>query len=555
MQIPKEPLERLSFYEDVLRACTSTRQHRKEYYKVLKNFYLFGSMGLLDDPTARYNKILPHLDQLKSFMYSQEAIRFDLELGESVNDSEKRKIPTVARQLGKEWKSSNTPNIASHCIRWSFVYGSMFSKSRWKKNGVQPFAVEPHNIGVYREDVMGLDNQEAVSHTYLITKSQLRNELVAGGRANIDQIMEMAQGSSHDDINATVGPVDRVIISAVSPNITGNVDMWNQDFTGLYRPRVSEPLITMNELYIYNDEIGDYQVVTIMDPNIVVWDRPNSRIFVRDELPFRQYCPVPAYDYFYGYSEVERLIPLQTMRNERMVDIRHMMKLQARPPKTGINFTGSQDEIAATLDSPAGLVIVDDPTAKMEVHQPEIPEDLFREVREIDEMFGEMSGISAVNAGKGETGVRSAGHAAQLSKLGASRAKDRAMVIEDSLSAQATLYIKIMRRYDDRKYRAESVDNKPGEEFILAQFTDDFMATIDAHSSSPIFNEETEEKAMALFDRKAIDREDLLDQVTIPKRDLLKQKLKTKIEPAEAAAAAKEQALKVAELRGRQKTG
>lgn len=551
MQIPKEALPRLELYEDVLHKCIATRQHRREYYKVLKMFYLFGSQGNLDDPNARFNKILPHLDQLKSFMYSQEAIRFDIELGESVNDAEKRKIPTIARQLGKEWKSSNTPNIASHCIRWSFVYGSMFSKARWKKNCIQPYAVEPHNIGVFREDVLGLSDQEAISHTYYITKSQLRNEMMSGGRANIDQILEMAQSSAHDDSGATVGPVDRVIISAVSPDIRGNVDMWQQDFTGLYRPRVTEPLIEMNELYIYNDAIGDYQVVTMMDPNIVIWDRPNERIFVKGELPFVQYCPVPALEYFFGYSEVERLIPLQIMRNERINGVRHLMKLQERAPKAAVNYTGNQDEIAATLDSPAGLVISDDPTAKVETFQPEIPEDLFREVREIDEMFGEVSGISNVNQGKGEQGVRSAGHAAQLSKLGSSRAKDRAMVVEDSLAAQATLYIKIMRRFDARKYRAESVSNEPGEEFILAQFTDDFIASIDAHSSSPIFNEETEAKAFELFKAKAIDREDLIDQVSIPKRDLLKQKLKTKIEPAEAAAAAKEQALKVAEIKGR----
>lgn len=555
MLIPSSPVDRLALYEDVLQKCTATRQHRREYYKVLKMFYLFGSQGNLDDPNARFNKILPHLDQLKSFMYSQEAIRFDIELGESVNFAEKRKIPTIARQLGMEWKSSNTPNIASHCIRWAFVYGSMFSKSRWKKNKIQPYAVEPHNIGVFREDVIGLDDQEAISHTYYITKSQLRNELVSGGRKDIESILAQAQGSSHDESGATVGPVDRVIISAVSPDIRGNVDMWNQDFTGLYRPRVTEPLIEMNELYIYNDDIADYQVVTMMDPNIVIWDRPNERIFVKDELPLIQYCPIPAYDYFYGYSEVERLIPLQIMRNERVNGIRHLMKLQERAPKTATGMTGSQDEIAAALDSPSGLVISDEPTAKFEVHQPDIPEDLFREVREIDEMFGEVSGISNVNQGKGEQGVRSAGHAAQLSKLGSSRAKDRAMVMEDSLSAQATLYIKIMRRFDARSYREESMGNDEGAEFLLSQFTDDFIAAIDAHSSSPIFNEETEAKAFELFKAKAIDREELLDQIAIPKRDLLKQKLKTKIEPAEAAAAAKEQALKVAEIKGRQKVG
>lgn len=550
MKIPKEPLGRLQLYEDVLQKCKASRAHRKEYYKTLKMFYLFGSDGNLDDPNGRFNKIQPHLDQLKSFMYSQETTRFEIQIGESVNDAEKRKTPTIAKHLQKEWNSSNAGAVSGHCIRWSFVYGSMFSKSRWKGRCIETFAVEPHNIGVYREDTTELGRQEAISHTYWITESQLRNELEAGGRANIDDVMKEAQSSSHDESGSTVGPVDRVIISAVSPEISGNVDMFTRDFTGLYRPRVTQPLIEMNELYVYNDEIGDYQVVTIMDPDIVVWDRPNQRIFVKNELPFVQYCPIPAYDYFYGYSEVERLIPLQIMRNERMNGIRHLMKLQERPPKTATGMTGAQDEIALTLDSPMGLVISDNPTAKTDVHQPDIPEDLFREVREIDDMFGEVSGISNVNSGKGEMGVRSAGHAAQLSKLGASRAKDRAMVIESSLEKQATLYVKMMKRYDPSTFRADSVDGSPGVEFLLAQFTDDFIAKVDAHSSSPIFTEETEQKAFELFKAKAIDREELIDLANMPKADLLKQKLKNKIEPAEAAAAEEQKKLELAKIRG-----
>lgn len=551
MIIPSTAVDRLQLYMDVLNACKASREHRKTYYAALKMYYLFGTQGMLEEPKARFNKIQPHLDQLKSFMFSQETTRFDIELGASVNAAEKRKIPASSLALSQEWKRSGGGITASHCVRWSFVYGSMFAKLRPKKKHVEPFVVEPHNFGVYREDTIGLDNQEAFSHTYYITKSQLRNEMQSGGRLNYEKLLDLVQGSAHDNSGATVGPVDRVIISSVSPNIVGNVDLWNQDFTGLYRARVTEPLIEMNELYIYNDAIADYQVVTIADPDIVIWDRPNERIFLKDQHPFIQFCPIPAYDYFYGYSETERLTPLQDMRNERMSDVRHMMKQQAHPPSSATGFSGNEDEIAETMDSPAGLVITDNLAAKFDKHQPVIPDDLFREIRDIDDQFGDQSGINAVNAGKGEQGVRSAGHAAQLSKLGSSRAKDKALVIEDALETMATRYLQLMRRYDDSRYREESTDTKEGAEFLLSQMTEDFMAKVDAHSGSPIFMEEAEDKAFALFDRKAIDREDLLDLVQIPKRDLLKAKLKNKIEPAEAAAAEKDRQLKLATTGGK----
>jgi hypothetical protein len=48
-------------------------------------------------------------------------------------------------------------------------------------------------------------------------------------------------------------------------------------------------------------------------------------------------------------------------------------------------------------------------------------------------MFEEASGIVNVLQGKGETGVRSSGHASQLARLGSSRARKRALVVEDAL--------------------------------------------------------------------------------------------------------------------------
>jgi hypothetical protein len=53
----------------------------------------------------------------------------------------------------------------------------------------------------------------------------------------------------------------------------------------------------------------------------------------------------------------------------------------------------------------AGPYVV--PNAKVEKLAPQIPQDLFREIQEIDSMFEEASGIVSVLQGKGESGVRS----------------------------------------------------------------------------------------------------------------------------------------------------
>jgi hypothetical protein len=45
-----------------------------------------------------------------------------------------------------------------------------------------------------------------------------------------------------------------------------------------------------------------------------------------------QICPNPLYDYFWGASEVQRLIYLQQLRNRRMAEILDLLSKQVAPP-------------------------------------------------------------------------------------------------------------------------------------------------------------------------------------------------------------------------------
>lgn len=144
-------------------------------------------------------------------------------------------------------------------------------------------------------------------------------------------------------------------------------------------------------------------------------------------------------------------------------------------------------------------------------------------------MFSEASGISSVLQGKGESGVRSSGHASQLARLGSSRAKKRALIVEDSLEKVATLYLKLMQVYDKTHFKDDE-----GHPFIADQFTRDYVVKVDAHSNSPIFTEDLRQLAFNLFKAKAIDTESLLDLLEPPMKQLLKDKLKKKEQAAAA---------------------
>jgi hypothetical protein len=515
MRIPSNELLREQFYRDLIEKCMVSLQERKGDYSSLRSFYLFGS-GPDESPTI-FNKIYPHIDQLTSFLYSAETTRFSINVGASVADQEHIKIPRLTLALNDEWLNSNADQVFSSALTWALCFNTTFIKLVYN-NGIHPYMVEPASMGVLREDTPYTDRQEALVQTYYITKSELYNRLYSHPKR--ESIVKRITTSVHTKTEDIPEGVDRIIMSQSNPVIYGNV---NLDLFGMnrYKARVAEETVKMYELWVWNDEIEDYQCVTMADPDVFIYDRPGASMFLKGELPFVQICPNPQFDYYWGQSEVQRLIFLQQLRNNRMTEILDLLSKQVSPPTALTGFTGILDEKNFALNRAGGLLATDMPNAKAERLAPDMPSSLFEVIHEVDNMFSEASGISSVLQGKGESGVRSSGHASQLARLGSSRAKKRALIVEDSLEKVATLYLKLMQAYDKTHFKDED-----GRQFIAEQFTKDYVVKVDAHSNSPIFTEDLRQLAFNLFKAKAIDTESLLDLLEPPMKQLLKDKLK-----------------------------
>ena len=517
MRIPSNELIREQFFRDLIEKCMVSLQERKGDYSSLRSWFLFGS-GPEESPTI-FNKIYPHIDQLTSFLYSAETTRFSINVGASVPDQEQIKVPRLTLALNDEWLNSNADQVFSSALTWALVFNSTFIKLVYNK-GIHPYMVEPASIGVLREDTPYTDRQEALVHTYYITKSELYARLYSHPKR--EQIVKRITTSVHTKTEDLPEGVDRIIMSQSNPTIYGNV---NLDLFGMnrYKARVAEETVKMHELWVWNDETEDYQVITMADPDVFIYDRPGKEIFLKGELPFVQICPNPQFDYYWGQSEVQRLVFLQQLRNNRMTEILDLLAKQVAPPTALTGFTGILDEKNFALNRAGGLLATDMPNAKAERLAPEMPSSLFEVIHECDAMFSEVSGISSILQGKGEAGVRSSGHASQLARLGSSRAKKRALIVEDSLEKVATLYLKLMQTYDKTHFTDEE-----GNKFIPEQFTRDYVVKVDAHSNSPIFTEDLRQLAFNLFKAQAIDKESLLDLLEPPMKQLLKDRLRKK---------------------------
>ena len=531
MIIPPNADEREFFYQELIKKCQVSSDERRTDYSNLRSYYLFGNSE--EQSPAVFNKIHPHIDQLTSFLYSSETTRFSINVGASVDDREQYKVPKLTQALNDEWLNSNADQVFSTALTWALVYNTSFIKLIYNK-GIQPFMIEPSSIGVLREDVPYTSRQEALVHTYYITKSELYARLYDHPKR--EQIVARVNSSYAQQIHNEVPDGLSVVLSQSQVNMVGNVNMQLGQYNK-YKAKVAEDTVEMKELWLWNDEIMDYQVVTIANPMVVIYDRPGEKVFLRGELPFVQICPNPQYDYYWGQSEVQRMILLQEARNKRFDEITQLLAKQVNPPMMISGFSGIMDEKNFALNRAGAFLSSDMPNAKVDKLAPQMPSDLFSELDRIDAMFEEVSGITNVLAGKGESGVRSTGHASQLARLGSSRAKKRALIVEDSLEKVATLYLKLMAVYDNTHFHTEN-DNQQMP-FIAEQFTRDYAVKVDAHSNSPIFMEDMRNLAFNLFKSGAIDKESLLDLLEPPMKQLLKERLK-KIEEKQQQASKQE---------------
>lgn len=550
MKIPAEKTEREAFFWQTVQTCFESRDQRSSFYRALRSYYLYGADA---GGSAKFNKILPHIDLLTAYLFAAETTKFSVKLDEDADRHHAAQLRPLARRLNNEWHRSNSDMVFGLALEWAIVKGTTLIKMIPKRGaGTVPYMVEPEQFGVFREDESYLDRQEAMAMRYTITKSQLARELDLVDHPKRKSILdETSTGRTEESTMSSM--VQRVVMSQTTTNLIGNV-AW-QAGMDFYRPTVNPDMAEMFELWVWDDDIDEYRTITMAEPGICIYDRPNiflppqkdqdgKIVKTFGEHPFVQICPNPLPDYFWGRSEVAQLIGLQELREKRTRQIDELLDKQAKPPKAGIGMTGIPDEIFLALDLPGGSAQFSDPMSKIQEFKPDVPSDLFQRVAQIDAEFLEASGINNIMQGRGESGVRSKGQTTELARLGSARIKKRAMIIEDALEKFATLMLYCIKVYDP-----ESIKDDKGQPFIAEQFTDDFSVKVDAHSNSPIFVEDQRQFAFELHDRKAITREALLEITQPPQQQQLIMDL-GKIEKAEQEAQEREAKLEMAKKGG-----
>ena len=272
--------------------------------------------------------------------------------------------------------------------------------------------------------------------------------------------------------------------------------------------------------------------------------RPNPDNPLKGKHPFIEWCPNPLDGYFWGRSELCNVGLLQLSLNRRIDGINLLLRRQEVPPRFFAGVTGATQQTASRLNKPGGWFSEPNPNAKMQAAQPDLPAGLWESFTQLEQMFDAMGGMTPTISGRGEKGVRANSQAETLVRTGTPRFKDRAIVVERSVSQMGDLSLDILKAMDPRDLVAwvdpkaggieaqasadEVIASAPVEgqvpvKFKLRQLDPDVRARVDAHSSSPAFIHEARQLLFDLAARGAAGPEELVAGTHPPREDELEQ--------------------------------
>jgi hypothetical protein len=532
MRIPKNPLERTDFALDLINKCMTSQADRASNGDLYRKYYAYGS----EYGVADYNKIEAHIEKVSSYVYEPGAVRFSIEaptLRPELSDIQDQFLDSMTQEYNRNWHLETHDTALQGANKWALVYGCMVTKALWSPkpsgSGTKLYTFEPQMLGVGREDITDLNEQEVLCHQFRWSADEIwrilslrHNGLELFGSISFDPISSAAEPAS--DLSRL-----QLIISGSQPNIIGNATPDYRTPAAMFQAQVIQDMCLSHELWVWNDEEDDYQVFTFAAPDVCIFDRKNM-VLPREGRrlgvhPFSLIRPNPVPGYIWGRSEVFGLIGLQRWHARRIAQIQRLQDLQADPPRSFSGFQGLADEDMTAVNDPGSWVQSDMPTAKVESLAPDMPPDIFQEVASIEAFFSDKSGVPQMFEGKGTPGVRNNEQAALLASLGASRIKDKAINSEEGLADAAGLVWRLFRRHNPEHFFTAK-----GAEFVADQLTDDAIVRVDNHSQSPVFSGGHQAEAATLFKAGALDAEDMIELSHLPGKERLKQKSRKRAE-------------------------
>jgi hypothetical protein len=497
--------------QDILEAtwmCGVSRSKRIPYYRKCSDLYMYGG-----DPAVvtRSNKIKPTINRQSSFLYAPHSIKFWLDIPPEEEDPETYdRMDPAADGLGLAWHDSGLGKIFKRAVTWSLVYGatilSILPRLRTDRSvEVVCDWVHPRDFGVWDDGQPELEKQEAFSLTTYKSLPEIRRLLAF--HPNRAEVERSLYGGNKDQsgFEGMITTPPNASVFDIEPSFWA---WYTKKFD--YRPVYTQPQYEWTDTYIFDDDLEDYRICTTTG-DFLIWDRPMQDCCVPGLAPFVKVCAEEHPEWFWGVSMADDLSALQMWYAGQMDALDKIIGKVTEPPIALIGVGQTYDEKAAQYRRKKGEITLPQ-GADIKSFQPDVPQSLFEFIQSIDTQIDEAAGHRPNMMGKGDQHSGKGGDAVQtLVRIAGSEMLSKSYEIEINAEDCAALLFAYGRRYND----AHLIDEK-GRRFLLAEFPRDVKTRVDGHSSSPVFAENSFDKAMALKRVGSITDEMLLILSNIP---------------------------------------
>jgi hypothetical protein len=439
-------------------------------------------------------------------------------------------LASGARYLNAEFNRTNSDIVFADAVNWGLIKGCALVKQLWGFEGLEPWLVQPEQFGVLREDISDLDRQEAFVETTYMTKSAFARTLIDHpDKKDILGRVESTMTASKDGVGAD-DYLMQIIVGGTAPvSTTSSTGKAMVNFSSAPKPMLAPEtlrrLVRLDELWVQDSERDDYTTIRMVQDIVIEGgDRHRNLGGVRGEHPYTKVCPNSVDGYFWGLSEIAAVYKLQELLNAQINKLQQVTALKADPPRALIGFTGMNQEKYNALRRPGGFISEDAPNAKIETLSPDVPQELLIErINATIQYFDDVSGFTPVMLGMGDQGVRSQAQAQTLARNSSPRMRDRALLVERQAVEFGEYSMKLLQAKE-----AEIMTTEEKQEYILAQLPKDYRTTIDSHTSSPAYQEDTRNLAIGLRKLGVIDDESTIMMVHPPHEDTLVLKARAK---------------------------
>ena len=595
MRIPREAKRLTQFVRETASHCMSSRQARMNRGVFYQNYVDTGSA----DPStpAMYNKLWVSLDDLESLLFSPVSLRFhigDPDYPSVINEAKGR---AAAAHIRNQYRRCDADSMLSQAVNIGLVRGKGIIKQSFAGGRMSAWLVQPEDFGVLRENYDKLDeNMSAFNHAMLITPDQFLG--LVKNHPDKNELMRKVKNYSRESaggLTDTRGTAMNIVVGGLYPlqaagqnnNPTRGLVDWMGRPQPQLDPTVEQSLIEINETWIWDDEREDWATFQLVGDDMLImgeytiqnalaFDPTNqtSAPCLKGEHPYSTFCPNPVPTYFWGASEVQRLVYLQEAINTRLIGTNRMLRMQEDPTTKFVGSTGVTQLALSKYKKPGGHFVDTNPNAKIEKDRTEIPQDLWASLHEYERMFDEMMGAPPIAKGRGEKGVRSGAHADTLVRMFSPRFKDRALLIERDVEHMGSLTLDIDRAHVDKRLVAwvpeaeagvQNVASKdeamllspPAKGMVPVYFTfddlpDDVTLTVDEHSSSPAFSADAKALVFDMLKTGLMSPATAVEHLDVTDPEALQADIARRA-VAQAEAAEKEQATKLALHQGGKK--